>query len=80
MLFLLIYMGLIEIVTMSAKALAPQLVSQNLYGETNLFIAHDRRHQNRDSRSVMPRARLRQRVRVREALALAKAAAVPTAC
>jgi hypothetical protein len=47
MLFLLICTGLVAIVPMSAKALAPQIVSQNLHGETNLLIAQDRDNRNR---------------------------------
>ncbi len=48
MLFLLVCTGLIATMPMSAKALAPQqVVSQNLYGETNLLIAQDRDNRNR---------------------------------
>lgn len=48
MLLLLVWTGLGAIVPMSAKALAPQVVKQNLHGETNLFIAQYRYNRNRD--------------------------------
>ena len=57
MLLSLICMGFIASVPMSANALDRQVVSQNIHGETNLFIAQYRRNQNRDS----PGERLRQR-------------------
>jgi hypothetical protein len=47
MLLSLVCMGLSASVPMSANALDPQVVSQNLHGETNLFIAQYRRNQNR---------------------------------
>jgi hypothetical protein len=63
MLLLLVCVGFIASVPMSANALDPQEVSQKLHGETNLLIAqygrdqnYDR-NQNRDSRFQ----RLRQR-------------------
>ena len=63
MLLLAVCTGFVATIPMSAKALDPQVVSQNLHGETNLLIAQNRRDQNydrernRDSRSE----RLRQR-------------------
>jgi hypothetical protein len=48
MLLSLICMGFIASVPMSANALDRQVVSQNIHGETNLFIAQYRRNQNRD--------------------------------
>ena len=48
MMLLVVCTGFGAIVPMSANALDPQVVSQNPHGETNLFIAQDRRDQNRD--------------------------------
>ena len=43
----LVCMGFVASVPMSANALDPQVFSQNLRGETNLFIAQYRRNQDR---------------------------------
>jgi hypothetical protein len=48
MLLSLVCMGFVASVPTSANALDPQVVSQNLHGETNLVIAQYRRNQNRD--------------------------------
>ncbi len=48
MLLLLVCTGFVASVPMSAKALAPQIVNQNLHGETNLLIAQDRDNRNRN--------------------------------
>ena len=48
MLLSLVCMGFVASVPMSANALDPQVVSQNLHGETNRFIAQNSRNQNRD--------------------------------
>jgi hypothetical protein len=48
MLISLVCMGFVASVPMSANALDPQVVSHNLHGETNLFIAQYRHNQNRD--------------------------------
>ena len=47
MLLSLVCMGFVASVPMSANALDPQVVGQNLHGETNLLIAQYRRNQNR---------------------------------
>ncbi len=72
MLLLLVCTGLVATMPMSAKALAPQIVNQNLHGETNetnLLIAQDRDNRNRErqftvyyrSSNDSPSERLRQR-------------------
>ncbi len=48
MLLSLVCMGFVTSVPVSANALAPQVVSHNLHGETTRLIAQDRRNQNRD--------------------------------
>jgi hypothetical protein len=47
-LLVLVCTGFAATMPTSANALDPQVVSQNLHGETNLLIAQYRRNQNRD--------------------------------
>jgi hypothetical protein len=47
MLLSFVCMGFVASVPMSANALDPKVVNQNLPGETNLFIAQYRRNQDR---------------------------------
>jgi septal ring-binding cell division protein DamX len=48
MMLLVVCTGFAATMPMSANALDPQVVSQNLHGETNLLIAQYGRNQNRD--------------------------------
>jgi hypothetical protein len=48
MLLLLVCTGFVASMPMNANALVPQVVSQNLHGETNQLIAQDRDNRNRD--------------------------------